>query len=288
MKQIITPLAVSLSILLAPGRGIADTGKGSIFPEIPHWKLSIGETVYTPGNLWDIIDGAADSYLSYDFEDLHLADYSRGGVIVHVELYRHGSQENAFGIYSSERSPDYRFINLGTEGYTGQGILNFLSGIYYVKIYSTSGETHLQESLLQIAREVERALDQDRKWPVELDFFPAPGKLPRTERYIARDFLGFDFLHSAFTASYYHGEEFQLFLIHGKEPGEIKDMLEKYIAFTGQQVDLAAEGSFVIRDPYNGDILVGVRGNRLCGVLGCSDPGLRENYLGLLLDKLGQ
>ncbi len=286
MKKNIFLLPLIFSILIAQYTYGSDNGSSDMFPEIRDWELSVNEKVYSPGNLWDIIDGAADAYLSYDFIDLHLADYSKGDVMVHVELYRHGSTNNTFGIYSSERSPDYHFIEIGAEGYSGEGILNFLSGQYYVKIYSTSEGPGVQESLRLIAGEVESSLKQENNWPLELGLLPEPGKLARTERYIAKNFLGFDFLHSAFIADYSDGEDFKIFIIDAGDSGELNGMLEKYLRFTGQSTDLISDSSFVIEDPYNGDILVSVHKDYICGVQDCDDPEFREKYMELLLKNL--
>ena len=288
MKKYLFRLTLIFSLLIAHFSSGAYVRGSSLFPEIRDWKLSISEEVYTPGNLWDIINGAADAYLSYDFIDLHLAEYSKGDVVVHVELYRHGSTDNTFGIYSSERSPDYHFIDIGAEGYSAEGILNFLSGRYYVKTYSTSPGTGVQESLRHIAGEVERSLNQEKQWPSELGMLPEAGRLARTERYIAMNFLGFDFLHSAFIADYSDSQDFQIFLIHAGDSGEITSMLEKYLEFTGQAHELINNKSFVIEDPYNGNILVSVYQDYICGVQDCDDPGLREQYLKLLLKNLEQ
>ena len=62
------------------------------FPEIEGWSLQIQEKVYTPDNLWDIINGAADLYLSYDFRKLHLAEYKdTTGLEVRIEIYHHNT-----------------------------------------------------------------------------------------------------------------------------------------------------------------------------------------------------
>ena len=35
------------------------------FPETKNWRLSVDEIVYTPDNLYELIDGAADAYIAY-------------------------------------------------------------------------------------------------------------------------------------------------------------------------------------------------------------------------------
>ena len=62
---------ISLAALASSTCRSAQTDAVS-FPEVKDWNLTVLPDVYTPGNLWDLINGAAESYLSYNFVDLHL------------------------------------------------------------------------------------------------------------------------------------------------------------------------------------------------------------------------
>ena len=113
------------------------------FPKLAGYKMTTNYPVYGPENLWDFINGAADTYLSYGFVDLHVAEYKKGKNVIKLEIYRHSDNTLAFGIYSTERSPSFRFMNLGAQGYIADGAINFFKGNYYVKIrtYSKSEKT---------------------------------------------------------------------------------------------------------------------------------------------------
>src|SRR5512145_3220618 len=78
-----------------------------LFPDLPGWKKKLVETVYTPGNLWELINGAADIFLSYNFQDLQMAEYENKDEMIRVEIYRHKTGNDTYGIYSAERMPDY-------------------------------------------------------------------------------------------------------------------------------------------------------------------------------------
>jgi len=78
--------------------------KTELFPSIKGWELSENIDTYSPETLYDAINGAADSYLRYDFRELKVGEYSLDdGTYLVVEIYQHGSPINAFGIYSQER-----------------------------------------------------------------------------------------------------------------------------------------------------------------------------------------
>ncbi|UCH15473.1 MAG: hypothetical protein JSV22_05785, partial [Bacteroidales bacterium] len=87
---------------------------GDIFPKIKGWEVKPDKIVYEKFNLWEYINGAADMYLAYDFQDLNIAEYTNEQEhSIKVEIYRHSSFDNAFGIYTAERMMNYNFIDLG-------------------------------------------------------------------------------------------------------------------------------------------------------------------------------
>ncbi len=252
------------------------------FPQMKGWKLRVSPDVYTPENLWDLINGAAESYLSYDFIDLHLADYeNRGGTVIHVEIYRHNSLEDAFGIYASERSSDYAFLDVGTQGYLDEGVLNYFAGSYYVKLYSTSSSGNVQESLKSVAQTVSRHLVKGNEWPGLLAAFPSEGKLANEDHFVRENFIGLNFLHSAFTVEY--EGDYKLFLIRGKDREEILEMARAYLRFTKQDIDPVQVSSFVVKDRYNGEIPVMLRGPFMAGIIdGAGNARAIENLQSLL------
>lgn len=276
MKKYILSLVLLLE-MISPICQAADTDAVT-FPEVTGWNLTVLPDVYTPGNLWDLIDGAAESYLSYDFVDLHLGDYQYASeTIIHAELYRHSSPVNAYGIYTAERSPEYQFVEVGTQGYLEEGVLNFLAGQFYVKLYSTDSGTEVQEALQKIGQTINGHLNQENMLPEILSVFPEAGQLPYSDQYIRENFIGFDFLHSAFTVGYEGG--FKLFVIQGKSAEEIQEMARQYLAFTKQDIDPASVSELTFKDPYNGDIPAIIKGSFLAGII---DGGDNEKARSLL------
>ncbi len=83
-----------------------------VFPEVTGWKRSAEIQTFSPKTLFEYIDGAADLYLTYDFEELKVAEYqNEKKASVTVDVYFHKTPTNAFGIYSQERLPNANFIN---------------------------------------------------------------------------------------------------------------------------------------------------------------------------------
>jgi hypothetical protein len=277
-------IVVGLILLPSHARCEGYTGEVS-FPEPKGWKVEVSPRVYTPENLWDLINGAAESYLSYDFIDLHLADYrSRGGIVVHAEVYRHSTEDNAFGIYSAERSPEYNFIAVGTQGYLEEGVLNYFTGPFYVKLYSTESGPDVQVSLQLIGKGISDRLGQVNEWSPLLTSFPPEGKIENTERYTRDNFLGLDFLRDAYTVEYEGG--YKLFLIRGRNQDDVLEMVRAYLEFTGQETDPLQDNVFTVRDRYNGNIPVVIKGSFLAGIIDGADNETARKSLDVLADKV--
>ena len=123
------------------------------FPEITGWKQSGEVQTFIPKTLFEYINGAADLYIMYDFQELKVAEYlneKKASVI--VDVYRHKTPTHAFGIYSQERLSDANFINIGAQGYVEKNVLNFLTGLYYVKLNSFNTGAEDEEILLNFAK----------------------------------------------------------------------------------------------------------------------------------------
>lgn len=254
-----------------------------VFPEIKGWKLVQDYPVYYPENLWDYIDGAADAYLSYLFMDLHIAEYvSKEGTIIKAEVYHHKAPEYAFGIYSIERTPEYDFQEYGTQGYAEESLVHFITTDYYVKVTTNSSGEEIRKSVPVVARKVAESLGDPGPMPKPLQLFPERGKVTHSDKFIADNFLGHQFMKRVFTADYSEGnEDFMLFLMEKDSPEECKEVIEAYYAFTGQTVELK-EGPHTITDKYNGTLYVIWEGNCIWGVMNIDDPATGKKYLDLM------
>jgi hypothetical protein len=208
-----------------------------------------------------------------------VADYQNDEeASVTVDIYQHGTPIHAFGIYSEERLPSGTFLDVGVESYIEKNILNFLTGSYYVKIsgYNTGAED--QEILLTFARKIAENLGEKGTLPEILTAFPPEGKVKHSEKFISKKFLGYSFLHSAFTADYdLSGRNFKLFVIQGEDQKECKDMIQKYLEQTPKMDKSVEEGRYTISDPHHGEIDLTWRGAYLWGTLNLSDFDLDQS-----------
>jgi hypothetical protein len=257
-------------LLIAAGFfSTASLAQDPVLPNLNGYKIKTDYPVYLPDNLWDFIDGAADSYLACGFADLHVAEYKKGKDVIKVEIYRHSDHTMAFGIYSSERSPSFKFMNIGAQGYIADGSINFFKGNYYVKIKTYSKKEKVLQAEENLATRVAGILDGDVVMPQMLSHFPSDGRKLNEETYINESVLGHDFLNKAFRAPYQIGNDnFSIFIFESASPDEAEKTANDYLSSAGVDPTGTTDNRFVLNDGYNGNIFLAWKDKRMVVISG--------------------
>ncbi len=273
-------LALLLSLVLAAAGGPGDQR----LPRIEGWKLQAPPTTYSPETLFEYIDGGADAYLSYDFQELVAATFvNPKKVEVTADLYRHRDAARAFGMYSQERRPGSNKMPGKLEGVASPDHLEFVAGDTYVKLaLPGGGEPAL---LLKFAEKIAAKLPGTRALPPVLACFPERGKKPRAEKLIARDFLGHAFLHDAAVVPYeIEGARFRLFAIEGKDAADVRGMVVGFRNLAKlAKAEIPAEGNLTMKDPLNGEVMLAWKGRWLWGAVEDASPARPA-----LMEELGR
>lgn len=192
-------------------------------------------------------------------------EYKKGTDYITIQAYRHATPEDAFGMYSSERSSDLEFLPVGGEAQGDKTNLYFFAGNMYLKMWSNaSGD--VSKELQAIGQALAGKIDAGAGYPAVIRLFPEQGKVPYSAAYITSNYIGHEFLRAVYTMKYEKGgQAFQLFVLDGGSPDGVKSVLTQYVAFTKQSDELK-EGGLLIKDRYNGDIPVLWKGRYLVGL----------------------
>lgn len=252
-----------------------------------NWSRTKDPRRYGPGNLWEYIDGAAEQYLTYGFQELATAAYAHVSTQVDAtaDVYRMADPLNAFGIYAQERSSSCQAVSAGVEGCYAGGALTFWSGPYYVKLTSFKDSAEVTQALLVLASAVAGRLGAPGAPPAEIGVFPVKNLVPHSMKYVPKDVLGQSFLANAFEAQYREGPStYQLLMIGFDTPGAASEGLARYKTFIGTgggiagDVKVPGEGGFTGTDSFYGAVCA-VRSGRLVFVA----LGVPSNKAGLAL-----
>lgn len=255
-----------------------------LFPEIKGYKMNSDYPVYTPDDLWNYINGAADAYLALGFIDLNIREYVSGRKRIKAEIYRFGDDSRAFGIYSMERSPGYNFIKAGVQGYNEEGAVHFYRGCYYVKIMSHSLSGKVNESMLKIAGLISSNIGGSDEFPALLRLFPSEGLLANQETYLLESVMGHEYLRGAFRASYeVTGDRFDVYLFSRDDPADVAAMAAGLAGNAWSPDEEVFKYAF--EDGFNGVVHMARQGRRLILVSGLpfDKTPLAERYISMML-----
>ena len=255
------------------------------YPKIGEWKPSKDIQVYLEENLFDHINGASELYLSYEFQQLDVVYYkNRKKLEITLEIYTHSAPLFAYGIYSQERSPDTKYLNIGAESYIDGSNLFILTGKHYVKIYSFDLGENAEMVLNEFALSVVDLLNSDNSLPVLLSAFPEQNLRPKSIQFIAENLLGYSFFNNGFQAFYdFENEQCRLFIVESASIKESNDLFDQYILHIRHTPRIPGSTEYKVIDPYHG-----VGSIRKCGCYVFGGFGLSNiEQLSKLLDQVG-
>ena len=277
MKHAMTVTGLIAAVSLA---GCA--GSESDFPEVDGWTRAGDVLTYDADNLWEYINGAAELFVDYDVQTCRTTDLSSGDLTATVDLYDMGTPLNAFGVFNRE-SPDQ---GISLPGATAAVISPpyqalMLKGATYVKVNAIEGEL-TEESGRNLLAAIAAALPGQVDLPAELELLPARGKVPNTEGYQRRGFLGLAELTNCVYANYAaEGEQtWQGFVVLPTAASTIWEALE------GEWRSIEHDDSTVLyrEVPYLGLVGVTRTDAGLVGVSGATDEAEMLSRLSALLE----
>jgi len=275
------PAALAVVLFLAPARGLAQGREGSpelaaLIPRVDLWSRSEAPRSFFPESLFEYIDGAAESYLSYDFRELLVVDLEKKGTAatLALEIYDMGSPINAFGIFGAERYPENRAVSIGELGYLEGEALNFMAGRFYVKMLGFGLGEETGSVLAGIGAKVAAAVKEKGALPALVLAFPKKDLVAQSEKFIRKNFMGYEFLRDGYVASYKaDGREMEAFFIEAGAEKDARGMLEKLLeALAGdKQTSERIALGYHSRNRYGLHLYIGRVQSVLCGVMRVPD-----------------
>jgi hypothetical protein len=273
-----TTLGFLCVLLLSTACVFRKKGMDSLFPAPGFqkgWSWEGKPRHYTSQNLYEIIDGEAELYLSYGFKELVSLLYYRGSpedTFFVVDVFDMGSPLNAFGLYSGFRHPEYRFEDIGAEGFVSDYGIKFYKGEYLIDIKAAGFSEICRKAVWGAAREIARRIQAPDHAPELTEMLPAQGQTPRTLRYIQKEMLNQGFLPGGLEARYpvEGGEATGFVVVFDSSSAARKgfEELKEFCVVSGGLMNAKVPGelSFSARTPYHGVLLVFLQGKTVSGV----------------------
>ena len=230
----------------SPTGGSATPGVATLVPTAAFfegWTLAEGPLAFRPDTLYEYLDGGAPRYLDYGFREAVHVRYALGGdpqAAVTLDIYDMGSTLGAFGIYSSARPRGVEPRPWGAEGYRSETVAAAWKGLVYVHVQADDERPALVGMTERLVAGVADRARGETEAPAILRPLPPEGRVPRSERYVARDLRGHAFLPGGVLATYaLDGREAELYF------SELKDATAAEAAVARLRVHHAQGGATV-------------------------------------------
>lgn len=247
-------------------------------------------------NLFEKIDGRAESFIQYDVKGMAYTFYHPiGDESNEVQLYifEMANALKALGKFGSEKPEGVSTVPVGTEGYTAAGSTLFHAGPYYTQIVSTKDDAKFAAFALEIAKGIaakQKPADavaggKAVSTPDSLFALLPLGQGRSAPKYVAQDVFGYSFLSDVFMADYKDGEAtWQGFLRPYPTPEEAKAVFDQYLTTVkkdGAEIkESKAEGSdqFVVASNIGLIDVVFRKGNVIGGTNGATEAAKGETF----------
>ena len=254
------------------------------------WARVEGPQIFTKKTLFEHIDGEAELFLKYGFQNSVFAVYQNKEDRqnqIELDVYDLGNVLQAFGIFSRFRNED-RPGGFGLDSFLDEHSAFFYQGRYFVMLHAPEPN---RETLRQFSELISSKISDPSPPPREIRYFPRGGLNPGLIQYFPEGLLGYRFLKRGFQATYVEkvedrSKEVKLFLAIFKNPQEASSALKVYReelskkgkALSGGSIELGAR-ALKGEDPYRGKVMVVQKGFYLLGVVGFETEGDGENRL---------
>ena len=240
----------------------------AVFPEIAGWTAA-GETMtFTPDTLWEHINGAAETFLQFGFQELKTAELTRDATTVAVGIYEMGSPLDAYGVYRTERPDEAAVVPIGAQALISapyQALM--VKDRFYVKIDVYDGEID-EASGQAILKAIAAALPGENGMPDVFSVLPADGQVPGSQRFTREAFLGVRELERCVSADYEGGV--LLFSMLPPEDGDL-DAVWARLEEKWKAPSSGSENVLVKKIPYTGVVGVINTSQGIFGISGTAD-----------------
>ncbi len=174
--------AIILAILATGGTVNTLTLSQAIPKKILDWEASEEDKIYDRKTIFNYIDGGAEVYLAFDFQELFVRNYkAASGDRIVLDVYDMGSSSEAYGVFSCDREDPE--AGIGQESTFGPGLLRFWQGRYFVSISSVGEEKRAEKVILKLGQTVASLLGPPGDPPPLLQLLPPEGLIKNKTSY---------------------------------------------------------------------------------------------------------
>lgn len=251
---------------------------------VPGYEQTGPKRQYTPDNLYDYRDGAAEGYLIYGFAQMQGIDCKSGSTILSIDVSDMTDADSAYGMFSANRDPRQPIAKIGMGAQIMPQSLLFAKGKYYVEIIETDGSTDSNQAatLQAFAAKIEALLEGRSTPPEELAWFPSEGQ--ESAKLVPESVLGLKILKRGYVAKYAAG---QAFIVIEQSPESAAEVMNKLrTRFESSTPAKLSDEAFEVKAPYLDGVCFFRKGRIIAGYTNLMDPQSAAEQAAKLLEQI--
>lgn len=278
---------------------LADVPSGFLLAKLPGKTPDTFIETFNADNLFEKIDGRAESFIQYGVKGMACCSYHPPGNEddeVQLFIFEMGDSLKARGKYDSERPEEAKDLKLGASAYTSAGSVFFYADKYYTIVNVAREDPKLAAFAMDVAKKVV-ALQAGAKGsgPSPDDIFGILPAEPKKSgmKYVAKDVFGYSFLNDVFLADYEAGEvRFQGFLRPYATADEAKKVFEEYVSTAKKdgaevkEISGTKADKMVISSNIGLFDVVFLKGNTVAGANGATEVKPAEAFARAMSDAM--
>ncbi len=233
---------------------------------VPGWEQSGTKREYAADNLYEYMDGNAESYLLYGFVRMQGISCVSGEKKLVIDVSEMEDSDLAYGMFASNIDPSQPVANIAMGGQIQPRRASFAKGKFYVEIAASPDGDHTAALQAFIAK-MEPLLPGRSTPPEALDWFPKENQT--SVRLVPESVLGLKQLKRGYVAKYEQG---QAFIVLEASPGSAAEVFKKVQArFPDATPAKIADEAFQAKTQYLDGICIFRKGRYVAGYANLPD-----------------
>ena len=227
---------------------------------VPGWTPQGEARSYVADNLFEYMDGNAEGYLLYGFQNMHGVTCTKGGVTLIIDVSDFGDTDSAYGMFTANRDLRQPSAKVGMGGQILARKAIFSKGQFFVEIAAEPEGDHTA-TLQAWTTGIEKLQPGSTEVPGALSWFPTEGQ--QSLRLVPESVLGIRILKRGYVAQYATGKAF---VVTEDTPASATAVMQKLRERFGETVRVqAGDEAFQATDKYLGKVCVIRKGRYLAG-----------------------
>ena len=231
------------------------------------WEQSGTKRDFAADNLYEYMDGNAESYLLYGFVHMQGITCTSGQKKLVIDVSEMEDSDLAYGMFASNRDPNQSTARIAMGGQVQPRRASFAKGQYYVEIAASPDGDHTA-ALQAFVTKIEPLLEGRSAPPDALNWFPKENLA--SVRLVPESVLGLKQLKRGYVAKYAQG---QAFVVIEASPESAAAVFKKLQArFPDATPTKLGDEAFSAKTQYLDDLCIFRKGRYLAGYANLINP----------------